>query len=655
MPRTQRHSERAVAVSTPPEKISRFNRYRGYSAPAYDSWHRISQYVVVRDGTRIAVDYFRPATGGVLHEEPLPVVWSHTRYQRSNITDGKLFTSLDHHPPLFTVLRHGYVIAIADVRGAGASYGTKHGWFPPEEAEDAHDLTEWFAEQPWSNGRVGMMNRSYLGITQYFNASQAPPHLACIFPEVAWIDEYDFIYPGGIFLDWPAYSWSIMVEAADRSAALPENWRTIVAENRVREADASPYAGTDYVTAAPEGGDPGGPVVPVDEDVDGHFLAEATAEHKASVPGHAIGVDLPFRDSVDAHTGAAYHEQRSLYGRLADIARSKVPAYHLGGWFDGFARDTLLWFRNYPNEQKLVMGPWFHGGITGINMPAEYLRWFDRWLKQVDNHVLDEASMHYWRLKSPAGTEWRGTDVWPLATEQRRAFHFHGGPSGSIESVNDGVLAHAPAGSPAADAYRVDYTTSSGIDNRWTWTAGGGTQAEIPKPPSLYPYPDMQGNDRRGLTYTSAPLETAVEVTGHPVVHLWVTSTASDGDFFVYLEDIELDGRSVYVSEGQLRASHRRLAEPPYDRMGLPYHRSHAEDVLPLVTDTPAELVFDLQPTSMLFRVGHRMRITVTCTDKDTFTTPVLDPPPTVQVLRSAEHPSRVVLPIIPATPATSG
>ena len=148
MPRTQRHSERAVAVSTPPEKISRFNRYRGYSAPAYDSWHRISQYVVVRDGTRIAVDYFRPATGGVLHEEPLPVVWSHTRYQRSNITDGKLFTSLDHHPPLFTVLRHGYVIAIADVRGAGASYGTKHGWFPPEEAEDAHDLTEWFAEQP---------------------------------------------------------------------------------------------------------------------------------------------------------------------------------------------------------------------------------------------------------------------------------------------------------------------------------------------------------------------------------------------------------------------------------------------------------------------------------------------------------------------------
>ena len=355
--------------------------------------------MVVRDGTRIAVDYFRPATGGVLHEEPLPVVWSHTRYQRSNITDGKLFTSLDHHPPLFTVLRHGYVIAIADVRGAGASYGTKHGWFPPEEAEDAHDLTEWFAEQPWSNGRVGMMNRSYLGITQYFNASQAPPHLACIFPEVAWIDEYDFIYPGGIFLDWPAYSWSIMVEAADRSAALPENWRTIVAENRVREADASPYAGTDYVTAAPEGGDPGGPVVPVDEDVDGHFLAEATAEHKASVPGHAIGVDLPFRDSVDAHTGAAYHEQRSLYGRLADIARSKVPAYHLGGWFDGFARDTLLWFRNYPNEQKLVMGPWFHGGITGINMPAEYLRWFDRWLKQVDNHVLDEASMHYWRLK----------------------------------------------------------------------------------------------------------------------------------------------------------------------------------------------------------------------------------------------------------------
>ena len=180
--------------------ISRFGEYQGYAAASYDGWRRFSQHVTVRDGTRIAIDYYRPRRAGELHTERLPVVWSFNRYQRSNLTGGELYTTFHQHPPLLTVMQHGYVIGIADVRGSGASYGSKHGWFPPEEAEDAFDLTEWFAAQSWCNGRIGMARRSYLGITQYFNASQAPPHLACIFPGVAFIDEYDFIYPGGIFL-----------------------------------------------------------------------------------------------------------------------------------------------------------------------------------------------------------------------------------------------------------------------------------------------------------------------------------------------------------------------------------------------------------------------------------------------------------------------
>lgn len=200
------------------------------------------------------------------------------------------------------------------------------------------------------------------------------------------------------------------------------------------------------------------------------------------------------------------------------------------------------------------------------------------------------------------------------------------------------------------DEYTVDYTTSSGIDNRWTWTSGGGTQTEGTKPPDFYPYPDMAANDRKGLTYTTAPLDAPLEVTGHPVVHLWLTSTAEDGDFFVYLEDIEPEGRSAYVSEGQLRASHRRLSEPPYDRMNLPYHRSFADDMLALTPGEAAELVFDLQPTSYVFLKGHRVRVTITCADKDTFATPLLEPVPTVNLLRGPACPSRIVLPVIPSS-----
>ena len=539
-------------------QISRFNEYGGYSTAEFDGWRRFSQYVTARDGNRLAVDYYRPTKSGELHTDPLPVIWSHTRYQRANITAGKLYTTLEYHPPLVNVLQHGYIIATTDVRGAGASYGTKYGWFPPEEAEDAYDITEWFAAQTWCNDRVGMVRRSYLGITQYFNASEAPPHLACIFPEVAWIDEYDLVYPGGIFSDWGVYCWSRDVESADRSAALPEDWRAIVDANRERHAPPEPYTEIVYTGVAPGGGDPGGPVVPVDEDTDATLLAQATAEHHASPTPHRLVEVLPFRDSVDSELREPFHQQRSLYPRLEAIGRSGVPSYHLGGWFDGFARDTMLWFRNYPNRQKLVMGPWFHGGLAGIDMPAEYLRWYDHWLKGIENHVLDEEIIHYWTLNAPAGAEWKGTNVWPLTQEERTSFHFESGPSGSIDSVNDGRLATATPGSDGRSEYPVDYTTSSGIDNRWTWTMGGGVVAEGVKPPNFYPYPDMRENDRRGLTYTTAALDTALEVTGHPVVHLWVTSTAEDGDFFVYLEDIEPDGRSAYVSEGQLRASHRQ-------------------------------------------------------------------------------------------------
>ena len=92
------------------ERVSRFNEYRGYSTPEYDGWRRFSQYVSTRDGTRLAVDYYRPTKSGELHQEPLPVVWSHTRYQRANITAGKLYTGLDYHSPLINVLQHGYVI-----------------------------------------------------------------------------------------------------------------------------------------------------------------------------------------------------------------------------------------------------------------------------------------------------------------------------------------------------------------------------------------------------------------------------------------------------------------------------------------------------------------------------------------------------------------
>ena len=224
-------------MAGPDGQISRLGHYEGYSEPTHDSCRRYSEYLTMRDGCRIAIDYFRPMANGALHERPLPVIWTHTRYQRATLLDGKLSTMLDQVPFLPTVVAHGYVVAAVDLRGAGASFGTKFGWLPPEEARDAYEVTEWLAAQPWSNGNVGMYGRSYLGISQYFCASENPPHLRAVFPEVAWLDEYGFAGPGGILLDWPVYSWATEVRSADRAAPLPLGWRDIVEAGRERTTE----------------------------------------------------------------------------------------------------------------------------------------------------------------------------------------------------------------------------------------------------------------------------------------------------------------------------------------------------------------------------------------------------------------------------------
>ena len=155
----------------------------------------------------------------------------------------------------------------------------------------------------------------------------------------------------------------------------------------------------------------------------------------------------------------------------------------------------------------------------------------------------------------------------------------------------------------------------------------------------------MVTNDRKALTYTTAVLANDIELAGHPIVHLWIKCSADDVDLFAYLEEVEPDGRSIYISEGCLRASHRRLNEPPHNRIGLPYQRSFAGDIESL-PDEPCELVFDLYPTANLFEAGHRMRLSITCADCDNNQTSQVNPVPEVIVYRDAERPSRILLPI---------
>ncbi len=172
----------------------------------------------------------------------------------------------------------------------------------------------------------------------------------------------------------------------------------------------------------------------------------------------------------------------------------------------------------------------------------------------------------------------------------------------------------------------MDYTTTTGTKSRW----GAVDEAHA--------YPDMQTHDAKALTYTTPPLVTDVEVTGHPVVHLWLSTSAPDLDVFVYLEEVDGNGHSTYITEGDLRASHRKLGQAPFNNLGLPYQTHDQSDLEPIPSGEPFEMVFSLLPSSYQFHAGSRMRITVAFADAGNFDTPVLDPAPTLQLLRDSTH-----------------
>ena len=577
----------SLPTSTPSMRVSQPGNYKGYSQRLYDEISTTSQYITMRDGTKLAALILRPAIDGVPVDTPLPVIWTHERYHREALLEW---------PWLQTVLKHGYVIVSVDVRGSGASFGNFQGPISPEETLDAYDITEWLAVQPWSDGNIGMHGRSYKGLNQYLAASTAPPHLKAIFPEMAEFDHYSFFYPGGVYREDFIRQWG----------------------NKIIRLDADG--------------------MPVDEDTDKTMLQAAQKEHAANLDVVELYSPLYYRDSISTITDTQPYMVNSPASYVEEVQNSGVAVYVWQGWNDMFPKDALLWYSNLTNPRKIVIGPWAHPELGLLDLATEQLRWYDYWLKGIDNGVMSEAPIYYYTMGAETKSGWHSAWQWPLPDEKPTNYYFDGAISGSVKSVNDGSLSLTlPVTSAGVDEYQVDYSTTTGKATRWSAGYNDASPA----------YPTMMFNDEKGLTYTSAPLTSEVEVTGHPVVHLWVTSTARDGDFFVYLEDVSEAKFSQYITEGNLRASHRAVSTAPYEYLGLPYHRSFAEDIADL-PDQPVELVFDLLPTSYVFDVGHRIRVTITCADKDNALTPELNPPPTVHLYRDADHVSYIVLPIIP-------
>jgi hypothetical protein len=504
---------------------------------------------------------------------------------------------------LKNMLKHGYAVIVVERPGTGASFGVMNASFEVG-AKEVNEILNWIAAQNWCDGNIGMYGDSFQAMIQFAAAATGNPYLKALFPTSSGFDMYSAVtYPGGVLNKTFAsfFSWS-----------------------------------TSFLEQLP---------TPVDSDRDGSMLAQAQKERSGSTLAKQSEVwfrKFPFRDSVTSDGNRIWEGPGNLYPLLDRINRSGIPVYMTTGWYDLFsgAGDMFLWYANLTVPRRLLVRPADHSQVEknqfDLDFEAEVHRWFDYWLKGIDNGIMKEPPIYYYVMGDSKKDAWRTSAQWPLGNEKLTAFYLAQGKTGSIASINDGFLRPDPPDQQeAADAYAVDYSTTSGKYSRWyavNWPRN---------------YPDMQSNDQKALTYTTLPLETDVETTGHPVAHLWLTTNAPDLDVFVYLEEVEGSGKSTYLSEGNLRASHRKVGRAPYHNLGLPYHSHYQTDSELIPDGNPVELVFSLLPVSYQFHKGNRIRITIAFADADNFETPVIDPAPKLQLLRDINHPSFIQFPIV--------
>lgn len=596
-----------------PEKVSHPGQYQGYSAPIYEAIESTSFYLTMRDGVRIAIDLHVPQ--GLKEEEKLPTILFQTRYVRSMDFRWPFSLFREKSPETERTINlfvpRGYAWVSVDARGSGASFGSRPYPWSPDEVKDGGEIVDWIIRQPWSDGTVGSLGWSYTGTTSEFLLVNNHPAVKAVAPRFALFDAYtDIAFPGGIHSHWFTKTWATFNSMLDRNAI--HEWGML---------PALTVKGTR----------------PVDADKDGSMLGAAVAEHQANYDVHEQALGVTYRDDI-APSALGTIDDFSPHKYLDALNSSGAAVYSFTGWFDGaYQHSGIKRFLSLTTARKLTIGPWDHsicirpwwpnGGKPEFDFDAEMLRFFDFHLKGIENGVMEEKPVHYYTMVEE---KWKSADGWPPPSKLTR-FYFADGNT---------LAAEKPDTSEGFDTYHVDYTAGTDLKSRWV--------SLVNVEQIIIEYMGWNEKDEKLLCYTSPPLEKDMEVTGHTVVRLYVSSTADDGNFFVYLQDVDPHGHAMYVTDGQLRVLHRKLSddEPPYVH-AVPYRTFMRKDGMPLAPGEVTEIVFDLLPTSYLFKKGHSVRVAIAGADKDHFPLMQQDPPPTLRFFRNGTYSSSVELPVV--------
>ena len=580
-------------------------------AEAYSVKFESNQELSLRDGTKTYVDVFRPDAVGAF-----PGLLQRTPYDKGSTSSRS--GTLD----AVSAASRGYAVAIQDVRGRYSSGGEFYTFV--NESNDGYDSVEWLASQPWCTGKVGMYGVSYVGATQWLAAKSKPPSLKGIAPGVTASNYQEgWAWQGGAFELGFNLSWAV-------GALTAANWGNLARR------------------------------LPLTDD-----RLESIIQAKDNLnTGFA---HLPMREVPDLQGGLApyyydwmAHPEYDDYWKAVSIEEAhsdiEVPAFNFGGWYDIFLGGTI---RNYSRMsslgatedarrgQKLVIGPWVHGGspmsVSGeynfgtragalaLDLQGQILSHYDYWLKGEDNGFVDQPPV---RIFVMGENVWRYEDSWPLDRAANTRYYLRSG--GRANTLNgDGALSLDSSNSEPPDVFAynpLDPAPTRGgqlcCDPAFM-AAGAYDQRPVEARPDV-------------LVYSTPPLERDTEVTGPVTVTLYASSSARDTDFTGKLVDVSPDGYARNLTDGIIRARYRNP-------------RSSASLLQP---GQVYEFNIDLWATSNLFRKGHQIRVEISSSnfprfDRNTNTgEPIGTDGDFVSALQTvhhtAEYPSHVTLPIVP-------
>jgi putative CocE/NonD family hydrolase len=586
--------------------------------------------VPMRDGVRLATDVHLPARNGVAAEGRYPVILERTPYNKEES---------DFWARVF--VPRGYVFVSQDVRGRFHSEGR---WRPlSDDGRDGADTARWIGAQPWSDGGIGTVGGSYAGGTQHALAIADPPHLKAMVPLDAMSNcgRYGLRHNGAFELRF--FNWIFNLGFSPPRVRQPGN-----------DPNATEVLGKlrdqvrDYLAGLPLR--PGTTPLRFAPDYES-WLVEAMSHGD--------------NDSFWTDMGSSVVDHVAEY--------KDVPVYLVGGWYDSWAAQTAN--LNYVELSKakksvprLIMGPWTHGGQrrsfageaefgrdAAIDLEAFQLRWFDRWLKGVDNGVDREPPVRIFVMgggdarRTPEGRifvggRWREETEWPLSRARPTPYYLQAGGGLSTETPRGISATHY-----LFDPRRPVPTIGGNLSSSTGLMDAGALDQRCRK--DVWRCEDERPLSARNdvLVFRTPPLDRDMEVTGRLVVKLWASSSAVDTDFTAKLMDVyppSADfpaGFDLNVGDSIVRAR----------------YRDSLTRATPMKPGQVYAFTIELYPTSLVFKQGHRIRLDVSSSNFPRFDANPNTGEPlndnrrwTVAenaIFHDAEHPSHILLPVVPA------